>query len=179
MAAALIRLAGPADAAAVARIYAPFVTGTRISFEEAPPGDVEMAARMGSPLHPWLVAEENGVVAGYASSAPYHSRSAYRWTVEVGVYLAPTAQGRGLGTRLLGALVDLLTRQGYAAAIGTIALPNPASVALHEKLGFRPAGLYRAIGFKAGAWTDVGRWQRDLAERSRAPAEVIPFAELG
>jgi phosphinothricin acetyltransferase len=108
----LIRLAGPADAAAIAAIYRPYVEGSRISFEESAPEAAEMAARMGSALHPWLIAEENGRALGYASSSPYHRRPAYRWTVETSIYLAPEAQGRGLGRELLSRLLDLLTRQG-------------------------------------------------------------------
>ncbi|RST31783.1 N-acetyltransferase [Sphingomonas ginkgonis] len=179
MAAALIRLATAGDAAAIAEIYAPYVRATRITFEEIAPGTAEMRARMGSPHHPWLIAEESGAALGYACATPYHLRSAYRWTCEVGIYLAAAAQGRGLGTELLGTLLELLRLQGYSAAIGTIALPNPSSIRLHEKLGFRPAGHYRAIGFKQGEWVDVGRWQCDLGERAEAPAEIRPFAELG
>ena len=166
-----IRLASASDAEAIASIYRPYVENSRISFEERAPDAVEVASRMQSALHPWLIAEEDGHVLGYASSSPYHRRPAYRWTVETSIYLAPEAQGRGMGRQLLSALVELLTRYGYVTAIAAIALPNPISIALHERLGFVPAGTYRGVGFKLDEWTDVSLWQRDLAARTAAPAE--------
>src|SRR6185369_455166 len=173
--AVLIRLAAAEDAAAIAAIYRPYVEQSRISFEEEAPVAAEMARRMDSPLHPWLVAEEEGRILGYASSSPYHRRPAYRWTVETSIYLAAEAHGRGLGRELLSSLITLLTRQGYVTAIAAIALPNPVSVALHERLGFVSAGTYRGVGFKLDEWTDVSLWQRDLAPRSATPREPIPF----
>ncbi len=134
--AVLVRLARPADAGAIAAVYRPYVETSRISFEEKAPDAAEMLARMESPLHPWLVAEEEGRLLGYASSSPYHRRPAYRWTVETSIYLAAEARGRGLGRELLSKLLDRLVRQGYVTAIAAIALPNPVSVALHERLGF-------------------------------------------
>ena len=171
-----IRLAKASDAKAIASIYRPYVEGTRVSFEERAPDRTEMAARMESPLHPWLVVEEDGHVLGYASSSPYHRRPAYRWTVETSIYLATDAQGRGIGRQLLSALIELLTRQGYVTAIAAIALPNPVSIALHERLGFVPAGTYRGVGFKLDEWTDVSLWQRDLAPRTVTPREPRPPA---
>src|SRR5688572_15633444 len=153
MAGPLIRLATAADAAAIAAIYAPYVTDTFVSFEEAAPGVPEMAQRMtgnGSGLHPWLAAELDGAVIGFASSSPFRSRPAYRWTVETGVYLAAEAQGRGLGRALMEHMLELLARQGFTAVVAGITLPNPASVALHEKLGFAPCATYRDTGFKMG-----------------------------
>jgi phosphinothricin acetyltransferase len=129
-------------------------------------------------FHPWLVAEHEGGILGFASSSPFRSRRAYRWSVEIGIYLAAEAAGRGLGRQLLGSLLGLLERQGYVAAIGAIALPNEPSVRLHQALGFVPAGTYRGTGFKMGTWIDVGLWQKDLAPRSREPAEPLPFDGL-
>ena len=177
--AALIRLASAEDAGAIAAIYRPYVEGSRISFEETAPDAAEMAARMQSPLHPWLVIEEDGTMLGYAASSPYHRRPAYRWTVETSVYVAQQAHGCGLGRKLLSALVELLTSQGFVTAIGAIALPNDASVALHEKLGFTRAGTYQGVGFKLGKWASVGLWQRDLAARTAAPSEPLPFRSVG
>src|SRR5918993_1154547 len=141
MAEPLIRLAAAADAAAIAAIYAPYVTDTFVSFEEAAPDAEEMERRIagnGAGLHPWLVAELDGGVVGYASSSAFRSRPAYRWTVETGVYLSPRAQGRGLGRALMERILDLLARQNFTAVVAGITLPNPASVGLHEKLGFAP-----------------------------------------
>ena len=177
----LIRLADVADAETIAAIYRPYVEESRISFEEKAPDAAEMARRMTGDMpgfHPWFVAEEEGTVLGYAASSPFRTRPAYRWTVEIGVYLAPEAYGRGVGRALLSALLGLLERQGYVAAIGAIALPNEPSVALHEKLGFTYAGAYRQVGFKMGEWLDVGLWQKDLAPRAGTPAEPLPYAGL-
>lgn len=178
----LIRLAAADDAAAIAAIYRPFVEDGWVSFEERAPGAAEMARRMRGDLpgfHPWLVAEEDGGLLGYAASSPFRARPAYRWAVETGIYLARTAKGRGVGRALLTSLIDLLERQGYVAAIGAIALPNEASVALHEKLGFTHKGTYGGVGFKFGRWLDVGLWQKELAPRGAIPREPRPFTELG
>ena len=180
MAEPLIRLATPADAPALTAIYAPYVTDTPVSFEETPPDAHEMAKRLagdGRELHPWLVAEIDGHVVGYASSAPFRTRPAYRWTVETGIYLAPEAQGRGLGRALMERLLDLLTRQGFTAAVAGITLPNAASVALHEKLGFTPCATYRDTGFKLGEWRTVQVFGRDLAPRLTPPPELRPYAD--
>ena len=173
--AVLIRLARGDDAAAIAAIYRPYVEDSRISFEEAAPDAAEMARRMAGDkpgYHPWLVAEENGRLLGYAASSPFRTRAAYRWIVESGIYLDPAAMGRGVGRSLLSELIELLGRQGYAAVIGAIALPNEASVALHEKLGFFHTGTYRQVGFKMGEWLDVGLWQKELAARDAEAAEL-------
>jgi len=174
-----IRLASEADAAATAAIYRPYVEESAISFEDRAPDAAEMARRMAGErpgLHPWLVAEDQGRVIGYAASSPFRTRPAYRWTVETGIYLAPDACGRGLGVGLLSALLTMLEQQGYVAAIGAIALPNDASVAVHEKLGFVHTGTYRGVGFKLGKWLDVGLWQRELTPRLDEPPEPRPFA---
>jgi phosphinothricin acetyltransferase len=178
----LIRLADEDDAAAIAAIYRPFVEDSRISFEETAPDAAEMARRIAGSrpgFHPWFVAEEEGGLVGYAASSPFRARPAYRWTVETGIYLVPEAKGRGMGRALLSTLLQMVGRQGYVASIGAIALPNEASVALHEKLGFFRTGTYRQIGFKLGEWLDVGLWEKELAPRSAAPAEPRPFSLLG
>lgn len=177
----LIRLATGDDSASLSEVYRPYVEDSPVSFEEQAPDAAEMARRIAGDrpgFHPWLVAEDKDRILGFASSSPFRTRPAYRWSVETGIYLAAAAHGRGLGKRLLSALVELLERQGYVAAIGAIALPNDASVRLHEALGFVPAGTYRATGFKLGRWIDVGLWQKDLAPRSPGPAEPLPFEGL-
>jgi phosphinothricin acetyltransferase len=176
--AVLIRLAGEDDAAALAAIYRPYVEDSRISFEESAPDAAEMARRMRGDLYPWLLAEDEGRTLGYAASSAFRARPAYRWVVETGLYLAADAQGRGIGRALLSQLLDLLTRQGFVSAVGAIALPNDASVALHEKLGFTHSGTYREVGFKLGEWIDVGLWQKDLAPRSATPIDPLPYASL-
>ena len=171
--AVLIRLAGPEDAEAIAAIYRPYVEDSRITFEETAPDAAEIARRMSNPIHPWFVAEEDGKVIGYAATSSMRGRCAYRWVVETGIYLDRAARGRGIGPQLLQAHLDVLTRQGFVTAIAGIALPNDASVKLHEKLGFTLAGIERGVGFKLGEWVDVGRWQRDLAPRTAEPGEPL------
>lgn len=175
---ALIRLATTADAAALSAIYRPYVEESRISFEDAAPGEAEMVRRIaGDPpgLYPWMVCEADGRVLGFATSSAFRTRRAYRWAVETGIYLAEDACGRGLGRMLLDRLLSLLQRQGFVAAIGAIALPNPGSVKLHEALGFTYSGTYSAVGFKCGEWIDVGLWQKDLAARTARPDEPVAF----
>lgn len=141
------------------------------SFEEAPPSVAEFAerARALSATHPWLVAEREGEIVGYAYACPHRSRPAYRWSVDVSVYVAAADQRQGFARRLYRELFARLRRQGFRVACAGITLPNPASVGLHESLGFEPVGVYRGIGWKAGAWRNVGWWQLDLAPAGDEP----------
>jgi L-amino acid N-acyltransferase YncA len=163
-----IRVAGAADAAAVVAIYAPIVESTAISFEYTVPTLADMAARITGhqPAYPWLVASEDGEVVGYAYAGRFAGRAAYAWSVETSVYIAETARRRGVGVALYNELLDRLAATGYRQAFAGIALPNPGSVGLHERMGFTPAGVYRAVGWKLGAWHDVGWWQRPLGAGS-------------
>jgi phosphinothricin acetyltransferase len=174
----LIRDAEPdRDAAACAAIYAPHVHASPVSFEEAAPDAVAMAVRIAEAqaTHPWLVAEDGGDVAGYAYGCPHRSRAAYRWAADVAVYVAPAQQRRGFGLALYEALIERLARQRFQIACAGITLPNEASVRLHERLGFVPVGTYRRIGWKAGAWRDVGWWQLELIPiGDEPPAEPLP-----
>jgi L-amino acid N-acyltransferase YncA len=163
-----------ADAAACAQVYAPYVQHTAISFEAEPPDALEMRRRIEqiSARYPWLVAEVDGRVAGYAYAGRHRERAAYRWTAEVAIYIDSAHQRRGLGRALYESLFERLGAQGLRMACAGITLPNPASVALHEKLGFEFVGVYRKIGWKAGAWHDVAWYQRALGpDGSGAPAE--------
>jgi phosphinothricin acetyltransferase len=169
------------DASACAELYAPFVTDTAISFEERPPETAEFAERIErtSRSYPWLVAEEDGRVVGFAYASAHRTRAAYRWAADVAVYVASDQRRRGVGRALYEALLSLLAEQGVRIACAGIALPNQASVALHEALGFQHVGVYRRIGWKAGAWHDVGWWQLELlAPDGQAPAEPGPPARL-
>lgn len=160
-----IRPASADDGAALARIYETYVRGTTVTFEEEPVAPEEMARRIREVAAaglPWLVAEEEGRVVGYAYAAPWKSRSAYRFSVEITVYLEPDRARRGWGTRLYEELFVLLRERGVHAVMGGIALPNDASVALHEKLGMTKVAHFREVGFKHGRWIDVGYWQRTL-----------------
>ena len=161
----MIRPATAADAAAIARIYDHYVRHTAVTFEEVSVPTAEMAARIDRFLAaglPYLVLEQGDRVVGYAYAGGWHARSAYRFAVETTIYLEAATVGAGLGTRLYGALLERLSTLGLHTAIGVITIPNPASVALHEKLGFRPSGRLQEVGFKQGRWIDVGYWQRPL-----------------
>lgn len=167
------------DAAAIVSIYAPYVIGTVVSFETAPPDEAEIRRRIdeAGDAYPWLVAcGEDGAVIGYAYACAFRTRAAYRFTVETTVYLADGASGRGTGTLLLRALLPVLEAQGFAQAIAAITLPNEASVRLHESLGFRQAGTYEKVGFKFREWRSVGLWQRELAPLSTRPEEPKPVS---
>ena len=179
-----IRAATPDDAAAIAAIYAPSVLVGTASFEEQAPDARAMRTRMAASdgLYPWIVAtqgEASGGVLAYAYATAFHARAAYRWTVETTVYVADAAQRRGAGRLVYEALVDTLTVQGFTQGIARIALPNEGSIALHEAVGFRRAGVQREVGYKLGQWIDVGLWQRGLAEPAAPPAEPRRFAEVG
>ncbi len=151
------------DAAACAAIYAPHVTEGVASFELEPPTAAEMAQRMRSygHSHAWLVAESAGQIVGYAYGSPHRTRAAYAQSCDVAVYVADSATGRGVGRALYDALLPQLAKS-YHAAFAGIVLPNQASVALHEAAGFTPVGIYREVGWKQGAWRDVGWWQKLL-----------------
>lgn len=160
----VIRSASIADASAIQAIYAPFVERSAISFEDNPPSVEEMARRIARSLeaYPYLVAERAGKIVGFAYAGPHRTRSAYRWSVDVSAYVAIAAQRSGLGRALYHELFSRLADRGYHAAFAGIALPNPASIALHQALGFEPVGVYREVGFKFGRWHDVSWWQRLL-----------------
>lgn len=157
-----VRAARPADADALAQIYNHYIRETVVTFEEAPLDAPTMAARLQETTAvslPWLVAEAGGAVIGYAYASRWKGRCAYRYSVESTVYLDPARTGGGVGTRLYAALLDELRARSLHAVIGGIALPNPASVALHEKLGFCKVAHFEEVGFKFGRWIDVGYWQ--------------------
>jgi L-amino acid N-acyltransferase YncA len=168
----LIRDADPArDATACAAIYAPHVEGSPVSFEEEAPEAGEMATRIEhyGASHAWLVAEREGEVAGYAYATAFNERPAYRWSTSVSVYIAADARGQGTGRALYEALFERLRERGFRTACAGITLPNEASERLHESLGFELVGVNRGIGFKEGAWRDVGWYQLELVPPGEAP----------
>lgn len=175
-----IRPAARKDAAAIADIYAPFVESTTISFETDAPSAHEMAARVErvTKTYPWLVAETGDGLAGYAYASRHRTRAAYRWSVEVAVYIREEARRQGAARALYARLFEILAAQNFHAAFAGIALPNEASLAFHEAMGFEPVGVYREVGYKLGAWRDVSWWRRVLSRSRGAPAEPIAFAAL-
>ena len=161
----MIRTATAGDAEGIAEIYNHYIANTVITFEEQTVTPRQMAERIeavGSDSLPWLAAERDGRLLGYAYATPWKTRSAYRFAVETTVYLDPEALGQGIGSRLYETLFADLGRRGVRAAIGGIALPNPASVALHEKLGMKKVAHFERVGFKFDQWIDVGYWQINL-----------------
>jgi L-amino acid N-acyltransferase YncA len=174
----MIRLATSADAEAMAAIYRPIVTDTAISFEFEPPGAAEMERRRAAAIvfAPWLVFDDGGVL-GYAYASRHRERAAYQWCVDVSVYVGERHRRRGVCRALYESLFALLRLQGFYAAHAGVTLPNDASVGLHESLGFRRVAVYPAVGYKRGAWWDVGWWQLELRERKGAPAPPRTPAE--
>ena len=157
----MIRAALTNDAAAIAEIYNHFVRHTVVTFEEVPVAVKDMAQRIldVSERLPWLVWEDGGVVVGWAYATAWKARSAYRFSVETTVYVAASHQRRGVGDALYGKLIEELRARKLHSAVGGIALPNPASIALHEKLGFKKIAHFAEVGRKLDRWVDVGYWQ--------------------
>jgi len=179
---ATLRLASTDDARAIAAIYAPHVTHAATSFELEPPDEAEMARRVTAILAhaPWLVCTGGGATApvlGFAYASRHRDRAAYQWSIDVSVYIGAAHHRRGIGRALYASLFALLRLQGFYAAHAGITLPNAASVGLHEALGFRSIGVYPAVGYKFGAWHDVGWWQLPLRERAGSPAAPLSLAD--
>jgi L-amino acid N-acyltransferase YncA len=173
----VVRPARPSDAAAILAIYAPAVLDSVISFEEELPTVEQLTARMSArPAMPWLVAEIDGAVAGYAYASSHRQRAAYRWSADCSVYIAPDFHRQGIGSLLYDRLFTQLRDLGYLSLYAGIALPNESSVGLHERLGFTLVGVYRNVGFKQGHWRDVGWWVLPLtAELPSSPAEPLEW----
>jgi phosphinothricin acetyltransferase len=161
-----VRAATVEDAVACAAVYAPYVTDTAVSFEVEPPSAATMAERIGRALerHAWLVlVDGGGQVVGYAYGGAFAPRAAYRFSCEVSVYLRMGLRRTGGGRALYEALLPALAARGYRRAFAGMTLPNEPSAGLHRALGFAPSGVYRAVGYKAGAWHDVAWMQKSLA----------------
>jgi phosphinothricin acetyltransferase len=168
-----VRDATPDDASACARVYAPYVLETAVTFELEPPSVSQTADRIAAALrtHAWVVLEQDGRIVGYAAAGPMKDRAAYRWSCEVSVYLERGRRRTGAGRALYTALFERLAARGYRTAVAGMTLPNDASVGLHRALGFEPVGTYRRIGWKHGAWHDVAWAQRSLADGQDPPPE--------
>ena len=174
-----IRLATSADAATIAAMYRPIVESTTISFETVAPDEDEMRARIVETVrtYPWLVFEREGQVLAYAYASRHRARGAYRWSVDTSVYVTESVRGQRIGLALYASLFAVLKAQGFVRAYAGIALPNPASVGLHQRLGFVSVGVYHAVGYKLGAWRDVGWWEKAIGD-SPAPGEPMPLSSL-
>ncbi|MEH2301621.1 MAG: arsinothricin resistance N-acetyltransferase ArsN1 family B [Nostoc sp.] len=168
---ATIRLANQSDALKMLAIYAPVVGETSISFEIEPPSETEFQGRIKNYQQqmPWLVYQINGELLGYAYATPYRTRAAYQWSVESSVYVNVEHRRKGVAKALYSSLFQLLQLQGFYNVFAAIALPNPASVAVHEAVGFSPVGVFCRVGYKFSEWHDVGWWQLSLQPEQPLP----------
>lgn len=176
----LCRPAQPADAPRMAEIHAHYVRNTAITFVCTPPTAASFAAKLAdlSPRYPFLVAEEDGEVIGFAYASPLRPHDAYRWDVELSLYLAPDRLGRGAGTALMERLLRLLRRQGFLNAYSCITVPNDRSMALHRRFGFAQVGLFPHAGYKLNAWHGVCWLCKALGGFDGVPPEPTPFSAL-
>ncbi|HTZ21645.1 MAG TPA: arsinothricin resistance N-acetyltransferase ArsN1 family B [Opitutaceae bacterium] len=176
---AIIRPATENDAEQIQAIYAPVVRQTAISFELEPPTVAEMRRRIAEtlPQFPWLVCAGGGRVLGYAYAGKHRARAAYQWSVDTSVYIHAEMHRHGIGRALYRSLLPILAVQNYYNAYAGIALPNPGSVGLHEAIGFRALGVYREVGYKLGAWHDVGWWCLSLQPKSPTPPPPLSAKE--
>ena len=157
----MVRAVTTQDAKAICEIYNYYVENTIVTFEEVSVKRAEMKRRIAETTSrfPWIVYEKDREVTGYAYASEWKSRCAYKHSLETTVYLRKGLEGIGIGSILYSALIDLLREGKYHAAIGGISLPNDASIALHEKFGFRKIGQFIEVGYKFGKWIDVGYWE--------------------
>lgn len=176
----VIRAATLADASAILAIYAPFVLNTTVSFEYAVPTIDEFSQRIESiqQRFPYLVAEQNGRIMGYAYASAHRERTAYKWSADTSVYMHPDAHRQGVARQLYATLFDLLCRQGIYNVYAGITLPNPASEAFHRSIGFRPVGVYENVGFKFGVWHSTEWLQMALQPHTESPMPPTPLPEL-
>ena len=174
-----LRIARPEDADALLKIYEYYVTSTTVTFEYDPPSVEEFSDRIAARLtkYPYIVAELDGRIVGYAYAAEYRSRRAYDHSVELSVYVSREERHTGIGTRLYTALVSLLRAQNFATAYVCITIPNSPSVAFHEEMGFELIGYFHKAGYKHGAWLDVAWYELPLCDYGE-PSPVIPFPEM-
>ena len=173
----LCRPARPEDAPRLVQIYAPYVADTAITFATVPLTEADFLHKMDLP-YPFLVCEEDGCVQGYAYAALFREKEAYRWDVELSIYIDPAARGRGMGSALMERLLALLRLQGYLNAYSCITLPNPGSIALHKRFGFEEIGRFPHSGYKLGKWHDVVWLALPLGSFDGAPREPIPVQQL-
>lgn len=168
----MVRYANFADAPVIRDIYAHYVRRTAITFATTEPTTADFVAQISDPRYPFLAAEHNGRLVGFAYADTFRTKEAYHWDVELTIYLAPGIEGQGIGSELMAELLRILEKQGYVNAYSCITLPGERSVALHRKFGFRELGVFPRAGFKHGEWHDVvwmGKTLRDPANDPDSP----------
>lgn len=174
-----IRVAKASDGAELARIYAPYVENTPITFEYVPPSAEEFSERIAAKMekYPFIVAKDGERIIAYAYASSFRERAAFGWTAELSVYVDKEYHGQGIGRRLYRALIEILSLQGITNCVGTVVPPNDASVALHASLGFTLAGTMKNVGFKLGRWHDMMIFEKRLSSPA-VPSEIIPFSQM-
>ena len=175
-----LRIAKPEDGPVLAEIYKPYVTDTSITFDYEPVSGEEFSKRIENTLkrYPYLVAEQNGEVIGYAYASAFKGRAAYDWSVETSIYVRMDRHGQGVGKALYTALEQALAAQRVLNVNACITYPNPGSVAFHEKFGYTMAAHFHQCGYKLGKWYDVIWMEKMLGEHDDPPAAFIPFEKL-
>lgn len=175
----MLRFATIKDAKQILEIYSPYVENTTISFETIVPSLEEMETRIKKvlPSYPWLVFEEEDLLLGYAYASKHRERAAYRWAVDVSIYVRQNNRGKGIGKTLYTALFPLIKSQGFYNAYAGICLPNDASVGIHEFFGFEKVAHYHKVGNKFGQWYDVGWWELFLDQHKTEPGEPLPIGD--
>jgi phosphinothricin acetyltransferase len=175
-----IRIAAPDDAAALAAIYAPYVEHTPITFETEAPSPEEFAGRIARTLkkYPYLAAEEDGVISGYAYASAFKGRAAYDWSVETSIYVREGLGRKGIGSALYRRLEELLRRQNICNMCACITYPNPASISFHEAFGYHTVAHFTASGYKLGAWHDMVWMEKTLCEHEIPPRDFVSFSKL-
>lgn len=176
----LIRPAGEDDCGDILAVYAPYVESTGITFEVDVPRPEDFLARIRKikSRYPYLVAVAEGRTVGFAYAGELMERAAYQWNAALSVYLQGDFSGRGLGTAFYRALIEILKLQNFQSVYGVVTLPNPASVKLHQKFGFRSVGHYEKAGYKCGAWHDVMFFEKHIGEHGSRPGPPIPITGL-
>ena len=175
-----IRMATPNDAEQMLAIYTPYITDNSVSFEVIVPSVTEFQQRLATTLqrHPWLACESDGHVIGYAYASQHRERKAYQWSADCSVYVDPANHRGGIATALYTSLFACLRLQGFINVIAGITQPNPASKALHQRMGFESVGTYEHVGYKFGAWRDVWWGQLTLAALPDPPSPPKPIADV-
>lgn len=175
-----IRPAAECDASSILGILDYYIGNTEVNFDFEPPSlETFRQNAFGAPSpYPFLVCTIDGEIAGYASAGEQFRKAAYRWNAELSVYLRRESTGRGIGTALYNAVIEILKLQGVQNIYGKVASPNPGSEKLHARFGFTLAGTLHRTGFKHGKWHDVLIYEKHIGERDSSPAQIIPFPQL-
>lgn len=176
----MIRLATIHDTEQILEIYSHYVQNTNISFETIVPTSEEMKTRIEHVLmnNPWIVLEEGNCILGYAYASKHRERAAYRWAVDVSVYIRQDCRGKGIGKTLYTSLISIIRLQGYFNVYAGICLPNDASVGIHEHFGFKKIAHYSNVGYKFGQWHDVGWWELFLKQHEPEPSEPLSLNSI-